>query len=79
MVCVVVAKGGGAYGETHMSTAKRRRNCWTSCVAASPSGKKHARNIYAHSLEECEEKLAEMILTVKAEIAAAKGYSALSS
>ena len=35
-----------------------------------PDGKKHARNIYAHSLEECEEKLAAMILEVKAEIAA---------
>ena len=43
-----------------------------------PDGKKHARNIYAHSLEECEEKLAEMILEVKAEIAAAKGQPALS-
>ena len=38
-----------------------------------PDGKKHARNIYAHSLEECEEKLAQMILEVKAEIAAEKG------
>lgn len=38
-----------------------------------PDGKKHARNIYAHSLEECEEKLAEMILQVKAEIAQIKG------
>ena len=38
-----------------------------------PDGKKHARNIYAHSLEECEEKLAVMILEVKAEIAEAKG------
>ena len=37
-----------------------------------PDGKKHARNIYAHSLEECEEKLAAMILEVKAEIAAMK-------
>ena len=44
-----------------------------------PDGKKHARNIYAHSLEECKEKLAEMILEVKAEIAAAKGHSTLSS
>ena len=43
-----------------------------------PDGKKHARNLYAHSLEECEEKLAEMILEVKAEIAAAKGQPALS-
>ena len=41
-----------------------------------PDGKKHARNIYAHSREECEEKLAEMILEVKAEIAAAKGRPA---
>lgn len=38
-----------------------------------PDGKKHARNVYAHSLEECEEKLAEMILQVKAEIAQIKG------
>ena len=37
-----------------------------------PDGKKHARNIYAHSEEECEEKLAAMILEVKAEIAAAR-------
>ena len=40
-----------------------------------PDGKKHARNVYAHSLEECEEKLAAMILEVKAEIAAAKGVN----
>lgn len=37
-----------------------------------PDGKKHPRNIYAHSREECEEKLAEVIAQVKAEIAAAK-------
>lgn len=35
-----------------------------------PDGKKHPRNIYAHTEEECEEKLAAMILEVKAEIAA---------
>ena len=33
-----------------------------------PDGKKHPRNIYAHSLEECEKKLAEMIQEVKKEI-----------
>ena len=38
-----------------------------------PDGKKHARNVYAHSLEECEEKLTEIILQVKAEIAQIKG------
>jgi len=37
-----------------------------------PDGKKHARNIYAHSEEECERLLAEMIAKVKAEIAAEK-------
>ena len=35
-----------------------------------PDGKKHPRNIYTHTAEECEEKLAAMILEVKAEIAA---------
>ena len=35
-------------------------------------GKKRPRNIYAHSLEECESKLAEMIEEVKAEIAQEK-------
>lgn len=34
-----------------------------------PDGKKHPRNIYAHSLEECEQKLAELIVQMKAEIA----------
>ena len=37
-----------------------------------PDGKKHARNIYAHSEEECEKLLAEMIAEMKAEIAAEK-------
>lgn len=35
-----------------------------------PDGKKRSKNVYAHSREACEEKLAEMILQVKAEIAA---------
>ncbi len=37
-----------------------------------PDGKKHARNIYAHSEEECEKLLAELIAEMKAEIAAEK-------
>ena len=37
-----------------------------------PDGKKHARNVYAHSEEECERLLAEMIAEMKAEIAAEK-------
>ena len=37
-----------------------------------PDGKKHSRNIYAHSEEECEKLLAEMIAEVKAEIATEK-------
>ena len=37
-----------------------------------PDGQKHARNVYAHSGEECEKLLAEMIAAMKAEIAAEK-------
>ena len=37
-----------------------------------PDGKKHPRNIYAHSREGCEQLLAQMIAEVKAEIAAEK-------
>ena len=33
-------------------------------------GKKHSRNVYAHTREECEEKLKVLILEMKAEIAA---------
>ena len=35
-----------------------------------PDGKKHARNVYAHTREECEEKLKVMIAETKAEITA---------
>ena len=35
-------------------------------------GKKHARNIYAHTREECEEKLAELIVQMKRELAQLK-------
>lgn len=37
-----------------------------------PDGKKHPRNIYAHSEEECEKLLADMVAEMKAEIAAEK-------
>ena len=37
-----------------------------------PGGKKHARNVYAHTREECEEKLKVLIVEMKAEIAEAK-------
>ena len=33
-------------------------------------GKKHSRNVYAKTREECEEKLKTLILEMKAEIAA---------
>ena len=35
-------------------------------------GKKHARNIYTHTREECEEKLKVLIVEMKAEIAEAQ-------
>ena len=37
-----------------------------------PDGKKHVRNVYAHSEEECEALLAKMIVEMKAEISAVK-------
>ena len=37
-----------------------------------PDGKKHARNVYAHTREECEEKLKVLIVEMNAEIAEAK-------
>ena len=37
-----------------------------------PDGKKHSRNVYAHTREECEEKLKQLIAEMKAEIAAVK-------
>ena len=37
-----------------------------------PDGKKHARNIYAHTREECEEKLKVLIMEMKAELAELK-------
>ena len=37
-----------------------------------PDGKKRPRNVYAHSEEECETLLAEMIAEMKAEITAEK-------
>ena len=41
-----------------------------------PDGKKHARNVYAHTREECEEKLKVLIVEMKAEIAEAKRQKA---
>ena len=37
-----------------------------------PDGKKHARNVYAHTREECEEKLKVLIVEMRAEIAEAR-------
>ena len=37
-----------------------------------PDGKKHARNVYAYTREECEEKLKVLIVEMKDEIAEAK-------
>ncbi len=37
-----------------------------------PDGKIHARNVYANTESECEEKLAELIRQMKTEIAEAK-------
>ncbi len=41
-----------------------------------PDGKKYARNVYAHTREECEAKLKVLIVEMKAEIAEAKRLKA---
>ncbi len=41
-----------------------------------PDGKKHARNVYAHTREECEEKLKVLIVQMKAELAELKKQKA---
>lgn len=41
-----------------------------------PDGKKHARNVYAHTREGCEEKLKVLIVEMKAEIAEAQRLKA---
>ena len=63
----------------------RKRRSGTGCVTEindhlfegrySPmwiDGKKHSRNVYAHTREECEEKLKVLIVEMKAEIAELK-------
>lgn len=63
----------------------QRRKAGTGCVTQineslwegryspiGPDGQKHARNVYAHSEEECEKLLADMIFEMKAEITAEK-------
>ena len=45
---------------------------WEGRYSPKVNGKKMVRNIYAHTEEECEEKLAELIKTMKAEIAEMK-------
>ena len=41
-----------------------------------PDGKKHSSNVYGHTKEECEEKLAKLILQMKSEIAALRNGTA---
>ncbi len=39
-------------------------------------GKKHSRNVYAHTREECEEKLKVLIIEMKTELAELKRQKA---
>ena len=41
-----------------------------------PDGKKHARNVHAHTREECEEKLKVLIIEMKTELAELKKQKA---
>ena len=47
-------------------------NLWEGRYSPKVDGKRMTRNVYAHSCEECEELLAEMIYQMKVEIAELK-------
>ena len=51
---------------------KLNDHLWEGRYSPKVNGKKMVRNIYAHTEEECEEKLTELIKTMKAEIAEMK-------
>ena len=66
-----------------------RRRAGTGCISSkgpnlwegrySPmwiDGKKHSRNVYAHTREECEEKLQKLIIEMKTELAELKRQKA---
>ena len=48
------------------------KNVWEGRYSPNINGKRIIRNVYASSIEECEEKLAELIATMNAEIAEMK-------
>ena len=52
--------------------SKINDNLWESRYSPKVNGKRMARNVYAHTEEECEKKLAELIREMKIEIAKLK-------
>jgi hypothetical protein len=52
--------------------SKINEHLWEGRYSPKVNGKKMVRNIYAHTEEECEEKLTELIKIMKAEIAELK-------
>ena len=48
--------------------SKINDNLWEGRYTPTVNGKRMPRNVYAHTEEECEEKLAQMIREMKAEI-----------
>lgn len=49
---------------------------WSSVLEIYTDGKKHARNVYARTREECEEKLKVLIIEMKTELAELKRQKA---
>ena len=48
------------------------KNCWQGRYTPTINGKRISENVYASSIEECEQKLAELIEEMNAEIAEMK-------
>lgn len=81
-------RGKAADEKTRLRIGRKRRS-GTGCISEIsdhlfegryspkwPDGKKHARNVYTHTREECEEKLGVLIAEMKAEIAELKKQKA---
>ena len=75
-VCCVVAKEASSMAKKRANgegnIRKRKDGRWEGRYSPIVNGKRMARNVYAKTEAECEEKLAILIREMKAEIAARK-------
>ena len=66
----IIGVGGG--GSNAVNRMAEKRHSYEGRFTPRVNVKRISKNVYAKTREECEEKLAELIKTMKAEIAAEK-------